>query len=141
MVKDDKNTEYIADLRLELGLTELQRNRSEEAEIILLNLLRDRQFPAEARTKALTYYSLADIYRFDKNNLLAAAYYDSAARINVPTENLPEYYSAQELSASLVRCPFKIEYTTRRQFVVFRIAEPAQFDSVIQEIQRRQQAE
>ena len=45
MVKDDKNTEYIADLRLELGLTELQRNRSEEAEIILLNLLRDRQFP------------------------------------------------------------------------------------------------
>ena len=78
MVKDDKNTEYIADLRLELGLTELQRNRSEEAEIILLNLLRDRQFPAEARTKALTYYSLADIYRFDKNNFtLAAAYYDS----------------------------------------------------------------
>ena len=143
MVKDDKNTEYIADLRLELGLTELQRNRSEEAEIILLNLLRDRQFPAEARTKALTYYSLADIYRFDKNNFtLAAAYYDSAARINVPTENLPNYYNAQELSTSFGEyARLKSNIQLEDSLLYLASLEPAQFDSVIQEIQQRQQAE
>ena len=50
MVKDDKNTEYVAELRLELGLTELQRHKR-KAKTIFLNLLKDQQFPAEARTK------------------------------------------------------------------------------------------
>ena len=143
MVKDDKNTEYVADLRLELGLTELQRNRPEKAETIFLDLLRDQQFPAEARTKALTYYALADIYRFNNNNFsLAAAYYDSAARINVPSENLPEYYNAQELSASFGEyARLKSNIQLEDSLLYLGSLEPAQFDSVIQIIQQKQQAE
>ena len=143
MVKDDKNTEYVAELRLELGLTELQRDKPEKAKIIFLNLLRDQQFPAEARTKALTYYSLADIYRFNNNNfILAAAYYDSAARINIPSESLPEYYDAQTLSASFGEyIELKSNIQIQDSLLYLGSLEPAQFDSVIQEIQRRQQAE
>lgn len=143
MVKDDKNTEYIAELRLELGLTELQRYRPEKAKTIFLNLLRDQQFPAKARTKALTYYSLADIYRFNNNNFSrAAAYYDSAARINVPSESLPEYYNAQELSISFGEyIELKSNIQLEDSLLYLSSLEPAQFDSVILEIQRLQQAE
>ena len=143
MVKDDKNTEYVAELRLELGLTELQRHKPEKAKSIFLNLLKDQQFPAEARTKALTYYSLADIYRFNNNNfILAAAYYDSAARINIPSESLPEYYNAQEMSASFGEyIELKYNIQIEDSLLYLGSLEPAQFDSVIQEIQRRQQAE
>ena len=143
MVKDDKNTEYVAELRLELGLTELQRHKPEKAKTIFLNLLKDQQFPAEARTKALTYYSLADIYRFNNNNfILAAAYYDSAARINIPSESLPEYYNAQELSASFSEyIELKSNIQIEDSLLYLGSLEPAQFDSVIQEIQLRQQAE
>jgi hypothetical protein len=128
---------------LELGLTELQRNRPEKAETIFLDLLRDQQFPAEARTKALTYYALADIYRFNNNNFsLAAAYYDSAARINVPSENLPEYYNAQELSASFGEyARLKSNIQLEDSLLYLGSLEPAQFDSVIQIIQQKQQAE
>ena len=143
MIKDDKNTEYVAELRLELGLTELQRHKIEEAKSIFLNLLKDQQFPAEARTKALTYYSLADIYRFNNNDfILAAAYYDSAARINLPSESLPEYYNAQELSASFSEyIELKSNIQIEDSLLYLGSLEPAQFDSVIQEIQRQKQAE
>ena len=106
-------------------------------------MLRDQQFPAEARTKALTYYALADIYRFNDNNFsLAAAYYDSAARINVPSENLPEYYNAQELSASFGEyARLKSNIQLEDSLLYLGSLEPAQFDSVIQIIQQKQQAE
>ena len=141
MVKDDKNTEFIAELRLELGLTELQRERSEKAKNIFLNLLRDQQFPAKARTKALTYYSLADIYRFNNNFSLAAAYYDSAARIDIPSESLPEYFNAQELSASFGEyTELKSNIQLEDSLLYLGSLESAQFDSVILEIQRLQLA-
>lgn len=143
MIRDDKNTEYVAELQWELGMTEIQRERAEEAERIFLSLLRDVQYPPDARTKALTYYGLAEIYRFNQNNYtLAAAYYDSSSRISVAEENLPEYYNADELSLSFG------EYARLQQAIQYEDSllylgqlSPAAFDSAMQVIQAQRQAE
>ncbi|MEL0011662.1 MAG: hypothetical protein VW868_09000, partial [Bacteroidota bacterium] len=143
MIRDDKNTEYVAELQWELGMTEIQRERAEEAERIFLSLLRDVQYPPDARTKALTYYGLAEIYRFNQNNYtLAAAYYDSSSRISVAEESLPEYYNADELSLSFG------EYARLQQAIQYEDSllylgqlSPASFDSAMQVIQAQRQAE
>lgn len=143
MIRDDKNTEFVAELQWELGMTEVQRNRPDEAERIFLSLLRDVQYPPEPRTKALTYYGLAEIYRFNQNNYtLAAAYYDSSSRINVPEESLPEYYNADELSVSFGEYA-RLQEAIQREDSLLYLGKlsPAKFDSVIQVIQAQREAE
>lgn len=101
MVRDDKNSEFISELNFELGKTEQDRGNFKKAEDIYLNILRDRRVKPGAITKAKVYNGLAEINRFNYNNYkLAAAYYDSAAKVNAPIEQLPEDFNASEFAES-----------------------------------------
>jgi tetratricopeptide (TPR) repeat protein len=101
MVRDDKNTEFVAELNFELGKTEQDRGRYREAQKIYRTILRDPLNKPDNLTKARVYNGLAEINRFHHNDFkLAAAYYDSSAKLNVPADQLPETYNARELAKS-----------------------------------------
>lgn len=101
MVRDDKNTEFVAELNFELGKTEQDRGNYQEARKIYERILRDPFTKPGNITKARVYNGLAEIYRFDLDNYqMAAAYYDSSARLNIAEDQLPEEYNAKELSVS-----------------------------------------
>lgn len=101
MVRDDKNLDYKAELDFELARTQHERGEFEKAIRSYNNVLRNRLSNPSAEIAARSYYGLAEIYRFQKNDFTkAAAYYDSAAQRNVSADKLPEDFRARELAES-----------------------------------------
>lgn len=101
MIKDDKNLDKKSELDYELGRTEQLRGNYQRAENIYNKLLRGNLVAPGPITSAKTYYSLAEIYRFNYNDFSkAAAYYDSAASVNAPANQLPQNFNPNELSKS-----------------------------------------
>ncbi|MFN1834462.1 tetratricopeptide repeat protein [Balneola sp. MJW-20] len=101
MVRDDKNTEFRAELNYELGRTEQLNGNIRAAEEIYKSILRNPLIQPDALTRAKTYYGLAEIYRFSFDDFkLAAAYYDSAAQQRADITKLPEDFNADELASS-----------------------------------------
>lgn len=143
MVRDDKNTEFISELNYELGKTEQIQGNAEKAERIYLELLRNDRYKPDANIKALTYYGLGELYQYDFDDYtLAAAYYDSSARLNVPKDQLPESYNAGELAQSFgqyANLKFQI-YEQDSLLWLGSLSEQA-FDSVLKEIRERKIAE
>lgn len=143
MVRDDKNTEFIAELNYELARTEQERGNYKRAEELYLQVLRDRlQKPGQV-TRALVYNGLAELHRFHFNDFtMAAAYYDSAAAVKAPVDQLPDSFNASEFATSFG------EYADLTQEIALKdsliwlgsLSEEA-FDSVLTELQRKKREE
>lgn len=143
MVKDDKNTELVADLKYELGKTEQDRGNFEEAEYIYNGILRNKIQRLQPETKTKTYYGLAEIYRYGYNNFaLAAAYYDSAARLKVSQDKLPQDYRADELSKSFGEyARIKSEIAESDSLLWLGTLPRDKFDSVLVKLQEQKKEE
>ncbi len=143
MVRDDKNTDFISELNLELGKSEQLKGNSEKARDIFISILQDPINKPDNKTKALTYYGLAELYRFDFDNYsLAAAYYDSSANLNISSEELPEDYDARNLADSFgayADLTFEV-YELDSLLWLGSLSEEA-FDSVIKEMEAQKLAE
>lgn len=145
MVRDDKNTEFVAELNFELGKTEQERGNFKEAESIYLKTLRNRLLKIKPVTKIRLYNGLAEIQRFDYNNFTrAAAYYDSAASINVDAIELPADFRAKELAVSFGEyANLKSLISEEDSLLRLGLLPPEKFDSVlvVLEEQKREELE
>ncbi len=139
MIKDDKNTEFKAELDYEIAKTHQDRKEYQEAEYIYKSILHNTINRPTAETKALAYYGLAEVYRFGYDDLeMAAAYYDTASRQNAALQKLPENFNASELAVSFG------EYSRLKKELAFRDSvlwvsslSQTQLDSLIAEIKKR----
>ena len=143
MVRDDKNTEFIADLNYELGKTEQDRGRFKQAESIYLGILRDRRTKPSAVTKAKVYNGLAEVYRFNYDDFaMAATYYDSAANVGVKKEELPESFEAKELAVSFGEyARLKFEVHELDSLLWLGMLPEAKFDSVLAVLEQQKREE
>ena len=139
MVRDDKNTEFIAELNYELGRTEQERGNYENARDIYQSILSDPYNKPQPLTNAQVYNGLAELYRFNFNDFkLAAAYYDSSAKINVPAEQLPESYNATTLAQSFGEyASLKNQIHEEDSLLWLGTLPEAEFDSVIAKVEER----
>jgi tetratricopeptide (TPR) repeat protein len=137
--RDDKYIDQREDLAYEIARTyQLQGNR-EEALKRFNQILRNRFRPADNITRAKVYFGLAEVYRDDFDNFsMAAAYFDSASRENIDPNLLPADFNASELSESFGEyANVKSEITRMDSLLSLGMLEPAEFDSVILEIQQK----
>ena len=143
MVRDDKNTEFIAELNFELGKTEQYRGNFEKASSIYKRILQDKRSKIGTVTKAKTYNGLAEIYRFEFNDFKqVAAYYDSAASINAPVDELPEEFNASEYAKSFGKyASLKNEIYLQDSLLWLGTLPQDQFDSVLVELERKKREE
>ena len=139
MVRDDKNTEFVSELNYELGRTEQERGNYESAEKIYLSILRDPFVKPQAITTKQVYNGLAELNRFHFNDFkLAAAYYDSSAKVNVPANQLPDTYNAPELAQSFGEyASLKNQIHEEDSLLWLGSLPEAEFDSVLAEIEAR----
>tara|TARA_R110000868_G_scaffold1211_6_gene9415 strand:+ start:5095 stop:7830 length:2736 start_codon:yes stop_codon:yes gene_type:complete len=143
MVRDDKNSEFISELNFELGKTEQDRGNYKKAEEIYIKILRDSRVKPKPVTKAKVYNGLAEINRFNYNDyVLAAAYYDSAAKVNAPIDELPDDFNATEFAISFGDYS-KIKYEIHFQDSLLWLGSlpQEQFDSVLVELERLKREE
>ncbi len=143
MVRDDKNTEFISELNYELGRTEQIQGNAEKAEKIYLELLRNKLYKPDAKIKALTYNGLGELYQYSFDDYtLAAAYYDSSARLNIPEDQLPETYNAGELAQSFGEYA-DLKYRIHEQDSLLWLGSLSDqaFDSVMKELRAQKLAE
>lgn len=104
MSRDDKNTDYKAELDYEKARTLQEQGDYQGAEELYREILYKGETRPDAITLAKTYFALAELYRFGLNDFkMAAAYYDSASMQNVSRELLPESFTASELADSFGR--------------------------------------
>lgn len=143
MERDDKNFESRLDLQYEIARTEQLRGNSDEALRLYQRVLRSQIQTPTPLVKAKTYYGIGDIYRFDKEDFeMAAAYFDSASQERADRTRLPENFNAQELASSFGEyASVRREITKMDSLLYLGQLEPAEFDSVIAEVQRQMQAE
>lgn len=143
MVRDDKNTEFVSELNFELGKTEQDRGNSEKAERIYISILRDKRTKTQPQTKAKVYNGLAEINRFEYNDYkLAAAYYDSASKVNAPANKLPEDFRAKEFAVSFGEyARIKNEIHFQDSLLWLGMLPQAQFDSVLVELEKKKRKE
>ncbi len=143
MVRDDKNSEFISELNYELGKTEQDRGNYEKSEDIYINILRDTRVKPGVITRAKVYNGLAEINRFNYNNYeLAAAYYDSAAKVNAPEDELPEDFNAQEFAISFGDySELKNEIHLQDSLLWLGGLSQEKFDSVLVELENKKREE
>lgn len=143
MERDDKNFESRLDLQYEIARTQQMRGNTDEALRLYQRVLRNQIQTPTPLVKAKTYYGIGDIYRFDKEDFeMAAAYFDSASQERADRTRLPENFNAQELATSFGEyASVRREITEMDSLLYLGQLEPAEFDSVIAEVQRQMQAE
>jgi tetratricopeptide (TPR) repeat protein len=101
MTRDDKFFDYRLELLYQIAMTERLKNNPQIAEDYFQDVLQSATQTPDRELVARTYYGLAEIYRFNYDNLqMAAAYYDSAARTNVDRGLLPVHWDAENLARS-----------------------------------------
>lgn len=139
MIRDDKNVEYRSELDFELARTEHERQNYRQAQNLYNNVLHNRNSQPPAEIKARAYYGLAEIYRFGYDNFSrAAAYYDSAAQVNVAAERLPENFEAQSLAESFGNyARIKSEISLQDSLLLLGQLSQVELDSVLAEIRLR----
>lgn len=143
MVRDDKNTEFISELNYELGKSEQIKGNSERSRDIYLSILRDPLNKPNNKVKALTYNGLAELNRFEFDNFtLAAAYYDSSARLNIAADQLPQDYDARNLADSFgTYADLKFQVYEQDSLLWLGSLSEEAFDSVLKEIEAQKLAE
>lgn len=141
--RDDKYIDQREDLAYEIARTYQLLGNREEALKRFNQILRNRFRPADNLTRAKVYFGLAEVYRDDFDNFsMAAAYFDSASRENIDPSLLPANFNASELSESFGEyANVKSEIARMDSLLSLGMLEPAEFDSVILELQQKRLAE
>ncbi len=104
MSRDDKNTDFKAELDYEKARTLHEQGEYQRAEELYREILYEREARPDAITLARIYFGLAELYRYGFNDFkMAAAYYDTASMQNVSRELLPDSFAASELADSFGR--------------------------------------
>lgn len=136
MIRDDKNVEYRSELDFELARTEHERQNYRQAEDLYNNVLHNRNSQPPAEIKARAYYGLAEIHRFGYDDFSrAAAYYDSAAQVNVTAERLPDDFEAESLAESFGNyARIKSEISLQDSLLSLGRLSQAELDSALAEI-------
>lgn len=138
MVKDDKNTEFKSELDYEIAKTYQNKEDLKEAENIYKKIINNSIDQPSKEIKALSYYGLAEIYRFGYNDFeMAAAYYDTSSKQNASLQKLPESFDATELAISFGEyAKLKNEIHHKDSLLwVSNLSKPA-FDSLLAKIKR-----
>jgi len=143
MSRDDKFFDARIDLQYEVARTVQLMGKPEEAKTMYNQILYNRFQNPGPLTRAKTFYGIAEIYRFDRDDFkMAAAYYDSSASVNVDRDRLPSGYNARELANSFGEyARYSTEIAEMDSLLYLGKLEPAVFDSVIAEIQKQRQEE
>ena len=139
MIKDDKNTEFKAELDFELAKTLQERGDYEQAREMYEYILYQNLTRPDNVTAAKTYYGLAEIYRFEYNDFsMAAAYYDTASRQNVPLNQLPAAFNADELAKSFgTYSRIKSEIAYKDSLIWVANLSGPQLDSLVNQIREQ----
>jgi len=143
MERRDKNTESRTALQYEVARTVQLRGEPERALEMYERVLRNPVRSPEPLTRAKVFNGMAEIYRHDFGNFeMAAAYYDSAATERVDSNRLPQDFNARSYANSFGEyARVSKEIAHMDSLLYLGQLEPAEFDSVIAEIQRQQQRE
>lgn len=143
MERSDKFYDVRVDLQYEVARTVQLMGRSDDAMRLYNRVLHNRFQSPGPETKAKTYYGIAEIYRFDRDDfIMAAAYYDSSAQERANRERMPQWYDAREMAASFGEyAQLSGEIAEMDSLLYLGSLEPAAFDSVIAVIQQQKQAE
>lgn len=141
--RSDKFIDYRMDLQFELAQTHQLAGNRERAMQLYHNILAEQFQTPDATVRARTYYGLAEIYRFQKDDFqLAAAYYDSAATERADESLLPDDFQAAELAESFGEyAEIKQQIAHNDSLLHLATLERAELDSVIAEIQQRKMEE
>lgn len=136
MIRDDKNLEYRSELDFELARTEHERDNYRQAEKLYNDVLHNSNSQPPAEIKARAYYGLAEIQRFGYDDFsIAAAYYDSAAQVNVSAERLPKGFEAQTLAESFGNyARIKSEKSLQDSLLTLGKLSETELDSVLAEL-------
>lgn len=139
MARDDKNIEERNELNYEIALTHQLSGNYEMALEIYQSILSNEIRPPDGVVKAKTYYSIGEVYRFQKPDFsLAAAYFDSAASQRADPRRLPEYFNASELASSFGEYK-KVNQEIARIDSLLSLGNmnPAELDSALKAIQQQ----
>lgn len=137
--RDDKFFEYRVDIQYEIAKTHQVQGEPDLALAEFKRILRNRFQNPDPVTKAKTYYGIAEIYRFSRDDFqMAAAYYDSAASERADPSSLPENFKADELAESFGQyASLKQQLAYNDSLLYIGTLEGAELDSVIAEIQQQ----
>jgi len=143
MERSDKNIDTRTELQYEVARTVQLSGDPDEALRLYEQILRNQIRAPDALTRAKTFYGIAEIHRFDKNNfVMAAAYYDSASQERVDRNRLPEDFDAQSLAGSFGEyARVSEEIAHMDSLLTLGQLDPDAFDARIAEIQRQRQQE
>jgi tetratricopeptide (TPR) repeat protein len=143
MSRDDKFYDYRLELLYQVARTERLKGNPQTAEEYFQNVLRSRTITPARDLIARTYYGLAEIHRFNYNNLrMAAAYYDSAAMTSVDRNLLPENWDAANLASSFGEyAEVAEEIAHLDSLLTLGRLSPEEFDEKIAEIRQQRMAE
>lgn len=143
MERSDKNIEARTELQYEVARTVHLSGDPDEALRLYDQILRNQIRAPDALTRAKTFYGIAEIHRFDKNDFaMAAAYYDSASQERVDQNRLPDGFDAQSLAGSFGEyARVSEEIAHMDSLLTLGQLGPDAFDARIAEIQRQRQRE
>lgn len=143
MERDDKFYNFRLELLYEIARTERLKGNPGTAEEYYKRVIHSGTLSPAQELVAKTYYGLAEIYRFNHNDFqLAAAYYDSAASMNVNRNRMPEGWDANELARAYGEYAAVKQEITRLDSLLHLGRLPAEeFDQKIAEIQAQKRAE
>ncbi|WP_147303604.1 tetratricopeptide repeat protein [Rhodohalobacter sp. SW132] len=143
MERSDKNTESRTELQYEVARTVQLRGEPEQALNMYEQVLRNPIRAPQPVTRAKVFNGMAEIYRHNFGDFeMAAAYYDSASLERVDRNRLPQDFNARSLANSFGEyARVSKEIAHMDSLLYLGQLEPAEFDSVIAEIQRQRQQE
>lgn len=131
--RDDKFSDQRVNMRYEIARTHQVMGNTSLA-FNQYNAILNHPFDvADNVTMARTYFGLGELFRDEQDNFtMAAAYFDSAASINVAEELISLEFDASELAESFNDYTFlKRELLKRDSLLQLASLEPAQLDSVL----------
>jgi len=143
MARDDKNMDRRADLQYEIARTHQMSGNYDRAIHLYNRILRNELRPPDDETKAKIYYTLGEVYRFQKPDFtLAATYFDSAAAQRADPYRLPADFNALELAESFGEyAKTQKEISRIDSLITLGTMDPVKLDSVLNHLQQQLEEE
>jgi len=141
MSRDDKNFERLDRINYEIARTREMGGQYAQAEREYNSILRSDRTPVSSNVAAKTYFRLGKIYSdIYKNLSTAAAYFDSSSTRVADADFLESSFNADELASAYGSYSNLRSRVTRLDSLLWLGSlEPAQLDSVLNEIRRQRQ--
>ncbi|PWN08122.1 tetratricopeptide repeat protein [Rhodohalobacter mucosus] len=141
--RDDKFSDQRVRMRYEIARTHQIMGDADLAFNQYSSILNHPFDVADNVTLARTYFGLGELFRDEQDNFtMAAAYFDSAASVNVADERISLEFDASELAESFSDYAFlKQELAMRDSLLKLASLNPAELDSVLADIRQELEEE